>query len=137
MHCASPGSCWSPEPESEPLPLGVPDEDWKQDEGFDAAQQSLASAQPVWHQSCTQEVALGKPPGQVVRISLQRAWAPSMAMAGAEESQLGPKGSLASQSWAVARLRGEMRMRRWRGRMMDREWSVLLGGECESWGKRL
>lgn len=51
----------------EPL-LGVPDEDWKQDVGFDSAQQLLGSAQPVWHQLVTQRVAAGKPPGQEVRM---------------------------------------------------------------------
>ena len=45
----------------------MPDDDWKHDEGFDAEQQLLGSAQPVLHQLVTQSVAAGKPPGQLVR----------------------------------------------------------------------
>lgn len=70
------------EPEPEPELLGVPHEDWKHDEGFEEAQQSLGSAHPTWHQFVTQSVAAGKPPGRLVRTSLQGVCSPSIAMVG-------------------------------------------------------
>ena len=55
-HPSTPGPSGELEPEefSEELEseeeFGVPDEDWKHDEGFDEAQQLSGSAQPVLHQ---------------------------------------------------------------------------------------
>ena len=87
----------------------------------------LGSAQPVLHQLVTQSVAAGKPPGQAVRMKLQRFCSPSMAIAGPESSQLAPKGSLGSQSWAATWLRGEIRKRMWSERMVDGESNACFG----------
>lgn len=50
-----------------------------------------------------------------------------MAIAGPESSQLAPKGSLGSQSWAATWLRGEIRKRMWSERMVDGESNACFG----------
>lgn len=60
-------------------------------------------------------------------MKLQRFCSPSMAIAGPESSQLAPKGSLGSQSWAATRLRGEIRKRMWSERMVDGESNACFG----------
>lgn len=120
LHSANPGP-WTGEGEPSPVALGPPDEDWKHELGFDEAQHLSGSAQPVSHHLVTQTSAPGKPPGQVVRTKLQMACAPSMAIAGAELSQLAPKGLLVKQPSAATRLRGERKNKMWSERMVDCE----------------